>query len=321
MKLNDTFFGSWKIDRRIGQGSYGSVYRLKKNDLGETYYSAMKVISVGENDLTDDFINEIKNEISLMSRLKGNSNIVSFEDYEVVFSEDGGAEILIRMEYLEPLLKHEKKHAMTNDDIIKLGLDMCSALELCENNSMLHRDIKPENIFISSNGDYKLGDFGIARTIEKNCTSMSRKGTFAYMAPEVFRGENYDTTADIYSLGIVLYRCMNGGCLPFVDDENASAAEREEKIKLRLGGEPLPLLQDSELMNVIMKACACEPGNRYKNAGEMKKALLEAKASSDKKENIFSALFSNDAFLTVLKVLVGLGFASAVILILILIFG
>ena len=321
MKLNDTFFGSWKIDRRIGQGSYGSVYRLKKSDLGETYYSAMKVISVSENDLTDEFIKEIKNEISLMSRLKGHSNIVSFEDYEVVFAEEGGAEILIRMEHLEPLLKHEKNHIMTNNDIIQLGLDMCSALELCENNSMLHRDIKPENIFISANGDYKLGDFGIARTIEKNCTFLSRKGTFAYMAPEVYKGENYDTTADIYSLGIVLYRCMNGGCLPFIDDKNANAEKREEKTKLRLGGEPLPVLEDSELMNVIMKACEYDPRNRYKNASEMKEALLKAKASSEKKDNILSLLFTNDAFLTVLKVLVGLGITSAVILILILIFG
>lgn len=316
MKLNDTFFGSWKIDKRIGQGSYGSVYRLKKSGIGEDLYCAMKVIFVSEDDTNDEMLSELYNEISLMARLKGHSNIVSFEDCEIVKNENGGAEILIRMEYLQPVLRHEKEHPLTESDVVKLGIDMCSALEVCEHNNMLHRDIKPENIFISPNGDYKLGDFGIARTIENNCTSLSRKGTYAYMAPEVFNAEKYDMRADIYSLGIVLYRFLCGGLLPFVESADASASEREEAIRRRMKSEKIQSANDSELMKIILKACEFSPDNRYKSASEMKAALKCYSQKQEEKQSFITAVSENDAFMVFLKVLVALGAAGVVAMIL-----
>ena len=93
---------------------------------------------------------------------------------------------------------------------------MCNALELCEKRGIIHRDIKPDNIFINDNGDYKLGDFGVARQLEKSSTFMSRRGNQAYMAPEVYKGEWYGEKADIYSLGLVLYRLLNNSRIPFM---------------------------------------------------------------------------------------------------------
>lgn len=305
MKLSDTFFGSWTIDRRIGSGSYGSVYRLKKTEAGEIYYSAMKIIPVG-GDASENILKELTNEISLMSRLKGNSNIVSCEDHEIIKHGDGGGyDILIRMEYLEPILKYEKRHGFTENDVIKLALDMCRALELCENNNIIHRDIKPENIFISPNGDFKLGDFGIARTIEKSA-EMSLKGTFAYIAPEVYRGENYGFPADIYSLGIVLYRFMNGGLLPFVRDASAaSASERENAVKRRLGGEKLPDIGGGSIMKIILKACAYKPSDRYQTAREMKDdiALFIENSRKEEKTGVFDKLAASNRLITALKIL------------------
>ncbi len=320
MKIGDTFFGSWRIDKRLGRGSYGTVYRLTKSDFGETYYSAMKVIFVSEDDMSDEFLSEIKNEISLMARFKGHSNIVSFEDYEIVKEDDGSAEILIRMEYLEPLLQYEKTHTLTFDDVIKLGVDMCTAIEICENNSIIHRDIKPENIFVSPNGDFKLGDFGIARTIEKNCSSLSRKGTFAYMAPEIYKGDVYDSTVDLYSLGIVLYRALNSGKLPFVEQDNAPANVRETASKRRLNGEKLPVLNDSALMQTVITSCEYISSARYQTATELKEALLAAKASDNavaEKAKKFD-FFNSDILILVLKILVGVGLGAVVILILML---
>ena len=87
-----------------------------------------------------------------------------------------------------------------------MGVDICKALELYQKYNIIHRDIKPENIFVSDNGDFKLGDFGIARTIEKTMSDLSKKGTYNYMAPEVYQGGEYGFSVDLYSLGIVLYR-------------------------------------------------------------------------------------------------------------------
>lgn len=321
MKLNETFFGSWKIDKRIGAGSYGSVYRLAKNDLGEEYYAAMKVISIGESDSADECLRDVTSEISLMAQLKGNSNIVSFEDYEVVgHSTDDGYDVLIRMEYLEPILKYEKRHEFTQEDVVKLALDMCSALEICQKHAIVHRDIKPENIFITPDGDFKLGDFGIARTMEKNNFTMSRKGTYAYMAPEVYRGEKYNQTADIYSLGVVLYRFMNGGLLPFVKESGVSSAEREQAVMRRMRGEGLPEIENGgAFMRILYKACAYKPEDRYQSAADMREDILcylREKAAEAEPSGLLTKLGSSSAFLTVLKILIGIFSVGAVILLL-----
>ena len=85
-----------------------------------------------------------------------------------------------------------------------MGLDLSKALGYCRKLHIIHRDVKPENIFVSRFGDFKLGDFGIARELERTMSGFSKKGTYSYMAPEMYKGEKYDSRVDIYSLGIVL---------------------------------------------------------------------------------------------------------------------
>jgi len=162
-------------------------------------------------------VEDIVREFAIMAKLKGTANVVSYEDHMVIRHSDGiGWDILIRMELLNPLLPYAYKHPFSRRDIIRLGIDMCRALELCQKYNIIHRDIKPENIFVNDNGDFKLGDFGIARTVEKTMSGLSKKGTYNYMAPEVYRGNEYGFGVDIYSLGIVLYRLLNKNRLPFL---------------------------------------------------------------------------------------------------------
>jgi serine/threonine-protein kinase len=162
-------------------------------------------------------VEDIVSEVALLSQFKGHSNIVSYEGHTVTPLEDSfGWLICIRMELLTPLYEYLREHAMTQRDVIRLGTDICTALEVCEQNNIIHRDIKPENIFHSRFGTFKLGDFGIAREMERTSAGMSKKGTYSYMAPEVYRGEAYDFTVDIYSLGIVLYRLLNNNRTPFL---------------------------------------------------------------------------------------------------------
>ena len=111
---------------------------------------------------------EVIQEFRLMSELKGTTNIVSCEDHAVVPHTEGvGWDIFIRMELLTPMLRYMSGRELTRGDVIRLGIDICKALELCQKYNIIHRDIKPENIFVARTGDYKLGDFGVARTLEK----------------------------------------------------------------------------------------------------------------------------------------------------------
>ena len=122
-----------------------------------------------------------------------------------------------------------QEEVLPEKETIKLGIDLCKALEYCQQLNIIHRDIKPENIFVSRFGDFKLGDFGIARELEKTMSSLSKKGTYSYMAPEMYKGERYDNSVDIYSLGIVLYKIMNKNRLPFLNLEKQLITYRDKE--------------------------------------------------------------------------------------------
>ena len=232
-------WNGWNIDKELGSGAFGKVYQIsKKDDFGNLYTAALKVISVprdkgeissllssglSEKSATayfDSVAEDIVKEAVILSELKGAGNIVGYEDNQYVKNENGvGGTIFIRMELLTPLMQYTRTHHMNREDIVRIGVDICKALEACQTVNIIHRDIKPENIFVSKFGEYKLGDFGIARTMEGTSSEMSKKGTFTYMAPEVFKGEAYDATVDTYSLGLVLYRYLNKGKIPFMDPD------------------------------------------------------------------------------------------------------
>ena len=221
---------------------------------------------------------DISSETTLMNQLSGNTNIVNFEDSRIVPKSGGiGYDIFIRMELLESLTNKTIETPLPPDEVVKLGLDICNALTLCAKRRIIHRDIKPDNIFVSPSGDYKLGDFGIARQLEKTTTYMSKKGTYNYMAPEVYKGEKYGASCDLYSLGLVMYRLVNKGRLPFLPPapNPITANDREIALQQRLKGEeiPAPCDADMELSSIILKACEFNAKDRFSSAEEMMEAL------------------------------------------------
>ena len=294
--IGGTVFGKWRIERKIGEGSFGTVYEIRREDFGQVYRAALKVITVPQSETElknarqegmDDgsihtyfysMVEDIVREFALMSRLKGMTNVVSYEDHEVVPHDDGmGWDILIRMELLTPLLEYAYDHPFSRRDIIRLGIDMCRALELCQKYNIIHRDVKPENIFVSGGGDFKLGDFGIARTVEKTMSGMSKKGTYNYMAPEVYRGGAYGFSVDTYSLGVVMYRLLNNNRLPFLPQppEPITYSQRETALAKRMGGEqpPAPVNAGGRLGEIVLRACAFAPEDRYSSPGQMRQEL------------------------------------------------
>ena len=300
-------WNEWKVVEKIGEGAHGVVYKIMREHHGIISYAAVKVISIPQNPsevanirsngITEEaaksyfegVVTDFIKEIQLMVSLKGAPNIVTIEDFDVVEKkEEIGWDIYIRMELLTSLSDYIEKHPMKSKDIIKLGQDICSALEFCNSKNIIHRDIKPENIFVSEHGDFKVGDFGVARELEKTSGAMSMKGTYNYMAPEVVvknydlttnirSQKRYDSTVDIYSLGIVLYKIMNNNRLPFIDPHAPFIKHHEvsEALDRRFSGEPIPapVATNKALVEVVLKACAFKPSQRYRSAGEMKAAL------------------------------------------------
>ncbi len=296
IKKYEPLWGSWYVDEKLGEGSFGKVYKVHKEEFGKIYEAAVKIISIPQSEadiiqaksegLNDEsarsyfqaFVTDIIQEIDLMSAFRGNTNIVSLEDHKVIEkSGEIGWDILIRMELLNTLSSYVTQKPMTEAEVLKLGINICQALELCAKHNTIHRDIKPDNIYISQYGDYKLGDFGIARQIERTMSGLSKKGTYQYMAPEVFKGEEYGASVDTYSLGIVMYRFLNKNRGPFMPEfpKPITPNDRENSLRMRMSGEILPSIKNinPELNNIVLKACAYDRNKRFKDASEMKKAL------------------------------------------------
>ena len=294
----------WKIVKKLGGGTFGDVYEAVRTDLQTDVHSAIKVITIPRNeaelnslrtngmteDVTrsyvDNWVKDCIDEIKMMETFKGLQNIVSVEDYKVVRLDDQIRwRIFIRMELLTPLNEYLGNRQMTETEVIKLGSDICSALIACSKKKVIHRDIKPGNILVNDFGDFKLADFGIARTMENATGDMSHKGTYNYMAPEVERSPKYDSTVDLYSLGLVLYQFMNHRRLPLiVSDEQASDPKAvQSALRRRLNGEELPPPCDASLAlsSVILKACAYDPHDRFSSAQEMKDALMKVPESQE----------------------------------------
>lgn len=294
----------WKIVRLIGEGSFGKVYEIVRNKYNIEEHSAMKVIEIPnsaaevqslQNEGMDQgslreyymsLVEDFSNEIALMAKLKGNPGIVAYEDYAVLEHEDKlGWDIIIRMELLTPIASITAKRELTEQEVIDMGVSLCDALSVCRKKNIIHRDIKIDNIFVSENGFYKLGDFGVARTIEKTAAGLSKKGTYTYMAPEVYRGSPYGHRADIYSLGMVMYRLLNYNREPFLPPppENVKYADKNNALIMRMRGDRFnpPAKAGAALQKVIMKACEYDANDRFESAEEMKKALLAVKSNPD----------------------------------------
>lgn len=297
IELINSIWPDWVIDEKpLGVGSYGAVYHAHREDFGVEVDSAIKVIEIPQHDseiaslraegMSDSEIeeylrgsvNEFAREIKIMESFKGTRNIVIIEDFKILKRQDIiGWHILIKMEMLKPIISHVKENPIDEREAIKLGIDICRALEYCAKGKVIHRDIKPDNIFVSKYGDYKLGDFGVARTFSGLTSSLSQKGTLNYMAPEVQKGFRYDSTVDTYSLGLVLYRYLNRNKMPFlkVDKPTITPNERMMSVKRRMDGETFnpPCDASDAFSRVILKACAFNPRDRYQSASDMKHDL------------------------------------------------
>lgn len=294
-QYQDVIWPDWNVVRKIGEGSYGGVYEIQRTlpdgyvekaalkklvvprDPGEI--EELKYQSYSDESITAHYksrLEDLVKEYRMMQSLNSCPNIVNCYDLKYIQHQDGiGWDIYIRMELLQPLKKVLDK-SYQEKKVVDMGIGLCTALMACHEKKVIHRDIKPENILVSSEGIYKLGDFGVAKVSEKTGTG-TMIGTTGYMAPEVAKHSHYGFAADIYSLGLVMYWMMNDRTLPFLprDGKIPSPAERQNAVNRRCGGEtlPEPANGSSALKKIVLKACEFDPEKRYHSAAEFREDL------------------------------------------------
>lgn len=280
----------WETVRLLGRGSFGAVYEIQRSFFNHTERAALKIISIPQDEADiqemyrdgynqesvarhyESCLRNIVKEYALMTEIKGHTNIVYCDDLKYIQHENKiGWDIYIKMELLRPLTDVIGE-SVDERTVVQIGCDICSALALCKERNIVHRDVKPQNIFMSPDGNYKLGDFGIARTIEQT-TCGAKTGTYKFMAPEVYNLQPYGSRADICSLGLTLYWLLNERRMPFWPSppQIPTVSEVENALYHRFSGEqiPPPTHGCEDLKRIVLKACAFEPEERYASAAEM----------------------------------------------------
>lgn len=299
-QIGTKVLGQWEIKEEIGQGTYGKVFVVEKNEYGVRAKSALKVLTIpastsevkmalsngmDEQSVTAYFksrVESIMRECAVMSSLKSCQNIVHFEDYTVQEhnpeSKSFGWDILIRMELLTDLDNYMVQHPFYETDVVKMAKDILNALIFCKKSGIVHRDIKPANILVSETGVFKLGDFGESRTMDKTLGA-TKRGTDSYMAPEVYKNRPYGSNVDIYSLGIVMYKLMNKNRLPFYPPAGQviSYSDVENALKRRTDGEipSAPSEASDGLAKIILKAISPSKDERYREPEDMLRDLIQ----------------------------------------------
>ena len=275
-KISDRY----QIIKAIGEGGMANVYLAYDTILDRDV--AVKVL---RGDLANDekFVRRFQREALSASSLT-HPNIV--EVYDV--GEDHGQYYIV-MEYVEgrhlkDLIK--KRGKLTLSEVIDIMLQITDGMSVAHDSYIIHRDIKPQNIMILENGLVKIMDFGIAMAMNSTQLTQTNSvmGSVHYLPPEQANGKGSTLQSDIYSMGIVMYELLTGK-LPYKGDNAVEIALKHLK-------EPLPSIRDElpnipqSVENIIIKATAKNPKNRYADAREMHNDLLtcldESRANEEK---------------------------------------
>jgi serine/threonine-protein kinase len=265
----------YSLRERLAVGGMGEVHLATDDRLGRLV--AVKVLAAGFAD-SPDFVERFRRE-ALTAAALSHPNIAQVYDYGV----DGDSHFIV-MEYAEgqDLAHVIREHGrLTPSDAVRIAEQVCAALGAAHRAGVVHRDIKPGNVIVRPDGTVKVTDFGIARALgQASLTDTGTvMGTAAYVAPEQARGEATTPSSDLYSLGILLFQMLTGA-VPFEGDTPVAIAMRHLD-------EPVPLPSSrvadlpANLDEVVVRATAKSPTDRYADADAMAAALLGHEMRAD----------------------------------------
>ena len=277
LRQSEPLFGEYYVESKVAEGRNSKVFKVSRTKEGITSYMCLKTVRFPRNNdevskaidsgrymNVDEYLCTLEQEVNVnmekMLQLKENGNIVRFEDYGII-KENSCFYVVMLMELLTPLSDYLKADKIKPKEVIKIGWDLCNALEGFRHEGIMHHNIRPDNIYVDERGNYKLGDFGISDIGERKYEAGG------YSAPELLSGNQDDSASDVYSLGVVLYKLLNNNRGPFLPPFPApiSLSDREQSTVKRLRGDlfPRPANADYNLAKIIFKATAFNPADRY----------------------------------------------------------
>jgi len=262
--------GRYALLKKLGEGGKGIVYKAR-----DTVLNRVVAVKVLKSTVTnDEAYSRFMTEARAVAKLN-HPNIVSIHD---IGKEDGKQFFVLEFvdgESLRDLMQTYPEGKCDIETVLRIGMDVCNALQYAHSEKVLHRDIKPENVMITKDGTAKLMDFGLAKMIGQPGVTQEGVivGTVAYVAPEVALGKSTDARSDLYSLGAVLYETL-AGRPPF---------QGEDPVKVIFGhihDTPVALSKlnskvPQALAECIMKLLEKEPEKRYQSAENLFKTLRE----------------------------------------------
>ncbi len=272
--LSGTVVGRFRIGERLGKGGMGEVYRAEDTKLKRTV--ALKRLAPSLR-ADSRYRHRFLEEAERASRF-GDAHIAAVYD---VLEEQG--EIFLILEYVEGQnLRQRLRQPLSLDEFFTIAIQCAEALVAAHGHSIVHCDIKPENIMLTSSGQVKILDFGVAKHLPRSdqSSTVDRAGTFAgtpaYMSPEVLLEQAPDGRADIFSLGVVFYEVLTGQH-PFLAGSFVATTDRirrETPAPIRIFNRSVP----QRLQALVSKAMAKEPERRYSDARELLKELCAVRS-------------------------------------------
>ena len=260
--------GRYALLKKLGEGGKGVVFKARDTVLNRVV--AVKVLKSAVT--SEEAYSRFMTEARAVAKLN-HPNIVTIHD---IGKEDGKQFFVLEFvdgESLRDLMQTYPEGKCDVQTVLRIGMDVCSALQYAHSEKVLHRDIKPENVMVTRDGTAKLMDFGLAKIIGQPQVTQEGViiGTVAYVAPEAALGKGVDARSDLYSLGAVLYEALSGKP-PFQGDD---------PIKVIFGhihDHPVSLAKQNPkapqaLADCIMKLLEKEPEKRYQSAEDLLKTL------------------------------------------------
>lgn len=213
----------------------------------------------------ESLVNDVENEAQVLHHLAKLEGFLAYDEYQVVPMEESegvGFHVYLLSPYKRSLAKFFANQPMTHLGAVNLGIDLCAAMSVCRQVGCLYIDLKPENIFISDDGKYRVGDLGFIPRSSLKYASLPEKYRSSWTAPEVEDAwSSLSSSMDIYAIGLILYQAYNNGQLPF-----ESSAPKDVL--------PPPMYADYEMADIILKACAPNPEDRWQDPKQLGQALV-----------------------------------------------